>query len=338
MAVSIMLAMVAALFVSLVIVPALASILFKSGLKVRHNPILSNLENLYKKILTIALKQKKFVVAGAFSLLVASLVLLPHLGIEFVPELEEGTINLRVTLAPSASLDTALSVAPKLEEMLLDFPQVTYALSRVGRPEVGGDPEPVNNIEIYIGLAPIHEWQSGETRAELQTKMLTKLEQFPGLLFTFSQPIATRVDELLSGVKAQLAIKLFGKDLQVLAQKGQQIAQVVGEIDGAKDVAMEQITGEAQLVITPKRRQLSRYGVSVAEVMSLVRDGLGGSSAGQIIDGNERYDIYVRLAPEYRQDISAIKELRLRSKSGAWLRLADIADINITSGPTTSKA
>lgn len=126
---------------------------------------------------------------------------------------------------------------------------------------------------------------------------------------------------------------MFGKDLDVLAAKGQQIAQVIGDIDGAKDVAMEQITGEAQLVISPKRRQLSRYGVSVAEVMLLVRDGLGGGAAGQIIDGNERYDIYVRLAPKFRQDVHAIKDLRLLSKSGAWLRLADIAEINIASGP-----
>mgnify|MGYP000437774261 CR=1 FL=1 len=333
MAVSIMLAMVAALFVALVIVPALAGVLFKSGVRVRNNPLLNGLEKLYSKALSTALVWKKTVVASAFVLLIASLALVPQLGTEFVPELEEGTINLRVTLAPSASLETALDVAPKLEKILLSFPEVTYALSRLGRPEIGGDPEPVNNIEIYLGLKPISDWQSASNRYQLQTKMLAKLAQFPGLLFNFSQPIATRVDELLSGVKAQLAIKLFGKDLAVLADKGQQIAQVIGDIDGAKDVAMEQITGEAQLVITPKRRQLSRYGVSVAEVMSLVRDGLGGSAAGQIIDGNERYDIYVRLAPEFRQDISAIKELRLLSKSGAWLRLADIADINVASGP-----
>ncbi|MCW8833665.1 MAG: CusA/CzcA family heavy metal efflux RND transporter [Colwellia sp.] len=333
MAISIMLAMVAALFVALVIVPALASVLFKTGIRVGNNSLLNGLERFYNKVLSQALTWKKTVVVSAFTLLIVSLALVPQLGTEFVPELEEGTINLRVTLAPSASLATALDVAPKLEKILLNFPEVTYALSRLGRPEIGGDPEPVNNIEIYLGLKPMSEWQSANNRYQLQAQMLNQLEQFPGLLFNFSQPIATRVDELLSGVKAQLAIKLFGKDLDVLAKKGQQIAQVIGDVEGAKDVAMEQITGEAQLVITPKRRQLSRYGVSVAEVMSLVRDGLGGSAAGQIIDGNERYDIYVRLAPKFRQDISAIKELRLRSKSGAWLRLADIAEINIASGP-----
>jgi cobalt-zinc-cadmium resistance protein CzcA len=333
MAISIMLAMLAALFVAIVIVPALASILFKRGIKVRESIVLKPITALYSLSLSKALVWKKTIAGSAVVLMVSALTLVPQLGTEFVPELEEGTINLRVTLAPSASLDTALSVAPKLEKLLLEFPEVTYALSRVGRPEIGGDPEPVNNIEIYLGLLPVNQWKSAANRIELQDKMAEKLEQFPGLLFNFSQPIATRVDELLSGVKAQLAIKLFGGDLAVLAEKGQQIVQAVQGVNGAKDVAMEQISGEAQLVIKPKRRQLSRYGLSVADVMNVVSDGLGGRAAGQIINGNERYDIYVRLASVFRQDVAAISELRLLAPNGAWLRLADIAEIGIESGP-----
>ncbi|GAW95560.1 MULTISPECIES: efflux RND transporter permease subunit [Colwellia] len=333
MAISIMLAMLAALMVAIIIVPALASILFKRGIKVRESMVLKPLTALYRFSLTKALLWKKTIIGFALTLMVAAIALVPQLGTEFVPELEEGTINLRVTLAPSASLATALAVAPKLEKILLGFPEVTYALSRIGRPEIGGDPEPVNNIEIYLGLKPVATWQSASNRKELQDKMAEKLEQFPGLLFNFSQPIATRVDELLSGVKAQLAIKLFGNDLAVLAEKGQQIVQAVQGVTGTKDVAMEQISGEAQLVIKPKRRQLSRYGLSVADVMNVVSDGLGGRVAGQIINGNERYDIYVRLASAYRQDVAAISDLRLLAPSGAWLRLADIADIAIESGP-----
>jgi len=137
--------------------------------------------------------------------------------------------------------------------LLLEFPEVNYALSRIGRPELGGDPEPVNNVEIYVGLKEKEQWVSASSRIELQELMEEKLAQFPGLLFTFSQPIATRVDELLSGVKAQLAIKLFGKDLDVLAIKGQEIAQAIRAVEGTKDVALEQVVGEAQLVISPKR-------------------------------------------------------------------------------------
>lgn len=333
MAISIMLAMISALLVALIIVPALATFLFRAPVVEKESFILKPLDRLYRRGLTWAMRQTKVVVAIAVGLIISALALVPQLGTEFVPELEEGTINLRVTLAPSSSLETALDVAPKLEAMLLEFPEVTYALSRVGRAEIGGDPEPVNNIEIYLGLKPIPEWTSASNRYELQALMEVKLEQFPGLLLNFSQPIATRVDELLSGVKAQLAIKLFGKDLDVLVERGQAIEKVVKTIEGARDVAMEQSAGEAQLVVTPNRQQLSRYGLSVEDLMAVVRDGLGGVSAGQIINGNERYDIYVRLAEEFRSNEATIAELRLQSPTGAWVRLGDIAEVSIESGP-----
>jgi cobalt-zinc-cadmium resistance protein CzcA len=333
MAQSILLAMAASLVVALVAVPALASLMFSRGIVVKPNPIVSVLENHYRKLLKKSMANKPVVIVVALTLLVGSLALVPRLGTEFVPELEEGTINLRVTLAPSSSLNTALSVAPKLEALLLEFEEVEYALSRIGRAEIGGDPEPVSNVEIYIGLKPIEQWKNASTRKELQGLMLTKLEQFPGLLFNFSQPIATRVDELLSGVKAQLAVKLFGPDLAVLASKGQAIEKLIQTIDGATDVAMEQIAGEAQWVVKPNRRQLSRYGLSVGDVMALVRDGLGGRQAGQIINGNERYDIYVRLDKAFRSDAQAIKDLRLQSPTGAWVRLEEVADIAIEFGP-----
>jgi len=333
MAVSIMLAMLSAVLVALIIVPALATYLFRKGVRQRESIVLKPLDFLYRKSLAWSMRHGKWVVGFAMILVVSAALILPRLGTEFVPELEEGTINLRVTLAPSSSLDTALAVAPKLEAMLMEFPEVTYALSRIGRAEIGGDPEPVNNIEIYIGLKPVPEWTSAGNRYELQAFMEQKLEQHPGLLLNFSQPIATRVDELLSGVKAQLAIKLFGPDLNVLAEKGQAIESVVKEIEGARDVAMEQIAGESQLVVEPNRRALSRYGLAVGDVMELVREGLGGASAGQIINGNERYDIYVRLAERFREDREAIADLRLQAPNGAWVRLGDVAEVSITSGP-----
>ena len=333
MAISIMLAMLSAVLVALIIVPALATYLFRRRVRQRESFVLKPLDLLYRKGLAWAMGHSKVVVGIAAIMVVAAALVLPRLGTEFVPELEEGTINLRVTLAPSSSLDTALEVAPKLEAKLMEFPEVTYALSRIGRAEIGGDPEPVNNIEIYIGLKPVPEWTSADNRYELQSLMEQKLEQHPGLLFNFSQPIATRVDELLSGVKAQLAIKLFGPDLAVLAEKGQAIEAAVKEIEGARDVAMEQIAGESQLVVKPNRRALSRYGLAVGDVMELVREGLGGASAGQIINGNERYDIYVRLAERFREDRETIADLRLQAPSGAWVRLGDVAEVSIASGP-----
>ncbi|MEJ6473227.1 CusA/CzcA family heavy metal efflux RND transporter [Pseudoalteromonas piscicida] len=333
MAISIILAVVAAIFVALVIVPALATYLFKRGVKARESAIQIALERGYRWALRGVLHRPKFLVILVVVLLASAGWTFTKIGTEFVPELEEGTINLRVTLAPSASLETALSVAPELEKILLTFPEVHYALSRIGRAEIGGDPEPVNNIEIYIGLAPVSQWQSASNRYELQALMEQKLSVYPGLLFNFSQPIATRVDELLSGVKAQLAIKLFGPDLAVLAKKGKEIEAAVAQVEGTEGVQLEQIVGESQLIITPKRQALSRYGLAVGDVMALVQDGIGGSKAGQVINGNERYDIYVRLAPQYRQSRQAIEEIRLQSSSGAWIRLADVAHVEYQSGP-----
>ncbi|MBA6337365.1 efflux RND transporter permease subunit [Colwellia sp. BRX8-7] len=333
MAISIILAVISAILVALFVVPALATFMFNKGVKERESFILTPLDKLYRTSLKAAMKRPKLVVFTCISLLVVAISLVPQIGTEFVPELEEGTINLRVTLAPSSSLETALAVAPILEEKLMAFPEVTYALSRIGRAEIGGDPEPVNNIEIYLGLKPVSQWRSAKSRIELQTLMAEDLEQFPGLLLNFSQPIATRVDELLSGVKAQLAIKLFGPELSVLASKGEEIAAAIKEVKGARDVALEQIAGEAQLVIEPKRQQLSRFGLSVGDVMDVIKDGIGGVSAGQIINGNERYDIYVRLEEKYRNSPEAISDLRLQSPTGAWVRLGDIATITFESGP-----
>ncbi|WP_294031618.1 efflux RND transporter permease subunit, partial [Thiolapillus sp.] len=168
---------------------------------------------------------------------------------------------------------------------------------------------------------------------ELQKKFEAALSTHPGLLFTFSQPIATRVDELLSGVKAQLAIKLFGPDLKVLAEKGKAIEQLARKVEGTRDVEMEQIAGEAQLTVRPRRDILARYGIPTSQVMGLVSNGIGGMEAGQVIQGNERYDIYVRLAKAYRQDVETLRQLVLQAPGGAWVRLGEVADVVIESGP-----
>jgi len=333
MAVSIVLAMVASLFVALIVVPALATYFFRRGVKHKESFIMLPLLKTYRVALNGALARRKQVVVGALMLFAASLALVPFLGTEFVPELEEGTLNIRVTLAPSTSLDTSLQVVEKLESQLMTFPEVLYASSRIGRAEIGGDPEPVSNVEIFVGLKPVSEWVSATNRPALQLLMEEKMSIHPGLLFSFSQPIATRVDELLSGVKAQLAIKLFGPDLDGLATSGKAIEALVRKVEGTRGVEMEQIAGEAQLVLRPDRGALARYGVPIAQVMDLVSDAIGGQEAGQVIKGNERYDIYVRLGESYRDSIEAIRSLLLQAPNGSWLRLGDIAQVAIESGP-----
>jgi cobalt-zinc-cadmium resistance protein CzcA len=333
MAISIVLAMMASLLVALIVVPALATYLFTQGVKHKQGFVMPPLESLYKKALPWAQGHRKTVVTSAFLLFAGALVLVPFLGTEFVPELEEGTLNIRTTLAPSSSLETALEVSGKLEAQLLSFPEVIYATSRVGRPEIGGDPEPVSNVETFVGLKPVSEWTSATNRQALQKLMEEKMSVFPGLLFSFSQPIATRVDELLSGVRAQLAIKLFGSDLGILAQKGSEIEALVKKVEGTRGVAMEQIGGEAQLAIRPDRDTLARFGIPVAQVMDLVSDAIGGRPAGQVINGNERYDIYVRLDEQYRNDVESIRNLVLQAPNGAWVKLRDVAQVAIESGP-----
>ncbi|WP_370279122.1 efflux RND transporter permease subunit [Pontibacterium sp.] len=333
MAITIIIAMLAALLVALVVVPALASLVFRTGIREKESFILKPIDRAYRAVLSVAMNNRKAVVIAALVGFIGSAALIPKLGSEFVPELEEGTINLRVTLAPSANMSSALAVAPRLERELLSFPEVTYALSRIGRAELGGDPEPVSNIEIYIGLKPKAEWTSASTRQELQSLMQERMNVHPGLLFTFSQPIATRVDELLSGVKAQLAIKLFGSDLDTLAAKAREIEAAVKQVPGAADVSMEQVEGEAQLVVRPDRESLFRYGLAVSDVMDLVETGIGGTSAGQVINGNERYDIYIRLQSDQRSNIAAIRDLRMQSVNGARVRLGDVAQVTIEEGP-----
>lgn len=333
MAQSIVFAMIASLGVALVVIPALATYFFRRGLKHKDSFVFRPIDKGYRKTLAKALQKPKTVIASALILFVIALGLVPFLGTEFVPQLEEGTLNIRVTLAPSVNLSTSLKVANNLEKRLMTFPEVTYVSSRVGRPELGGDPEPVSNVELYVGLKPISKWTTAHTRQQLENLMEKKMNIFPGLLFSFSQPIATRVDELLSGVKAQLAIKLFGPNLKTLDEKGKAIESIVKAVKGTKDVAMEQITGEPQLVIKPNREALMRYGISVGQVMSLVSNEIGGQTAGQVINGNERYDIYVRLAKKYRNTADAIGNLMLQSANGSWVKLSNVASVDIESGP-----
>ncbi len=333
MAISILLAMFGSLIVALMVIPALATYLFKNGVVEKESPVLRPIASQYRKRLQQAMNNRSVVVISAVVLFIGSLVMVPFLGTEFVPELEEGTLNIRTTLAPSASLATSLKVAGHIEAALLTFPEVIYATSRVGRAEIGGDPEPVSNVETFVGLKPISEWTSATNRQALQKLMEEKMSVHPGLLFSFSQPIATRVDELLSGVRAQLAIKLFGPDLDILAKKGSEIETLVKTVEGTTGVAMEQIGGEAQLAVRPDRDALARFGIPVAQVMNLVADAIGGRTAGQVIKGNERYDIYVRLDEKYRNNVEAIRSLILQAPGGAWVKLGDVAQVQIETGP-----
>ncbi len=338
MALSICFAMFASLLVAIFIMPVLATYVFTKGIVHKESPVLAPIARAYHSLLRSALNARKKVIAGAAIAFVSTIAIVPFLGTEFVPELEEGTLAIRVTLAPSSSLSYAKDIGEKLERVLIEnFPEVTYVSARVGRAEIGGDPEPVSNVELFVGLKSVSEWTSASDRPAIQKLMREQMEVVPGILVAFTQPIAMRVDELISGVKAALAIKLFGPDLKVLATMGKKIETLTKSVEGTRDVAMEQIEGEAQLVVRPDRDKLDRYGIPVDDVMSLVADAIGGANAGQVISGNERYNIYVRLAKGFRDSAESIGSLILQAPDGAWVRLEDVASIAVEQGPPMIK-
>jgi cobalt-zinc-cadmium resistance protein CzcA len=334
MALSIVFALSASLIVALMVMPALATYAFAKGARHRDSPVLAPIQRFYRRVLPRITAHPCLVFGAAGVAFALSLLLVPFLGTEFVPQLEEGTINIEMQLAPSASLKTTLDVTQRLANKLMAFPEVTYVTPQIGRAELSGDPEGVNFTEILVGLKPANEWTTASTRQGLNAKMDEAISTQPGMYAVFTQPIADRVDELLSGVRgATLAIKLFGPDLDVLAKKGAEIEALTQRVRGTRDVALEQTAGEAQLTITPNRDVLDRYGIAVSDVMDLVQNAIGGTAAGQIINGNERYDIYVRLGEAFRNSPEAIQDLVLHAPNGALVRLGDVAKVEIVSGP-----
>ncbi|MBS0639856.1 MAG: efflux RND transporter permease subunit [Proteobacteria bacterium] len=326
-------AMLGSLIVALVVVPVLASIVLRGRFSEKDNFLMRGIKAVYRPVLAFALRRRLIVVAIAVAALVGSLALVPRLGTEFVPVLDEGTLSIRVTMNPKISLEESLRIAQRIETRLRAYPEVISAISQIGRPELGGDPESVNNDEIWVGLKPQPDWTSFASREDMVRKMAEDLSEYPGIAISISQPIANRVDELLSGVKAQLAIKLFGDDLKILEQKGREIQEIVQAAPGAADVQMEQISGEAQLVVKADRAELARYGLNVADVMGVVSTAVGGEEVTNVLDGQRRFAIYLRVAPDFRSDADAIGRLWVANKDGVRVPLSRVAQIGTVEGP-----
>lgn len=328
-------AMLGSLLVALTIVPVLASFFFHGHFSEQDSFLVRGLKRMYAPVLAFALRRRWFVIGTALTALAATFVVIPRLGTEFVPELDEGTLSIRVTANPSISIDETLRIARRMEQKLKAYPEVTFALSQIGRPELGGDPEALNNNEIWVGLKPQAEWTTAKTRPELIEILTKDLSVHPGVALNFSQPIATRVDELLSGVKAQLAVKLFGEDLKILEEKGREIESIISKITGAADVQMEQISGEAQVVARADRDEVARYGLNVADVMEVISLAVGGEPVTDVLDGQRRFSVYLRVAEPYRSNIEAIGNLWVVNKEGTRVPLSRVANIGLVEGPPT---
>ncbi|HZJ11780.1 MAG TPA: CusA/CzcA family heavy metal efflux RND transporter [Methyloceanibacter sp.] len=288
----------------------------------------------YRPIIRLFVRVRALAIGLAIVILAVGLAIFPRLGSEFVPRLNEGDLLVRVTMAPSIALEEARDTILRFERQLLEkFPEVERVVTRVGRGEVGAHADPVNNAEAFVALKPPEEWSSDRTPEELFAAMSEAFEDFPGAKFNITQPIAAAVDELLTGTKAELAIKLFGEDQGVLLEKAGEIERVVREIHGAADVQKDQVTGTPQLQIRVDRRQISRYGLNIEDVQSAVRTAIGGETAGQVFEGVRRFDILVRYDEGARATAEAIRELVIRTPAGLLIPLRQVAEVTEIVGP-----
>lgn len=332
------LAMLGSLLFALLLAPVAASLFMRRPARARQAPTESPIVRLlllpYRPLVALFVRFRVLAVALALLMLVVGAVLFPRLGSEFVPRLNEGDLLVRATMAPSISLDEARETMLRFERRLRkQFPEVTRVVTRVGRGEVGAHADPVNSAEAFIALKPQEEWQTATTLDALYATMGEAFENFPGVQFNFTQPIAAAVDELLTGIKAELAIKLFGPDMEVLKEKSAAIEAVLRTIPGASDVQKDQVTGTPQLRITVDRQAIARYGINVEDVQEIIRTAVGGEKAGQIFEGVARFDILVRYAPESRRSAEVISRVLVPAPGGTTVPLSDLARLEEIVGP-----
>ncbi len=344
LAFTVALAMLGSLVFAIFVAPVLAELLMKRAPPrgvVDEKPrlhfsdrVVRGLIWFYRPLIRTFVKFRFLAVCLAAGMLALGLIIFPRLGSEFVPRLNEGDLLVRVTMAPSIALEESKEVVLRFERRLLSrFPEVDRIVTRVGRGEVGAHADPVNSAEAFVGLKPPDQWPTKRTPEELFAAMSHAFEDFPGAQFNFTQPIAAAVDELLTGTKAELAIKLFGPDQEVLLAKAGEIEAVIRSLKGAADVQKDQVTGTPQLRIIVDRDKISRYGLNIDQVQSAVRTAIGGEKAGQIFEGIKRFDILVRYTRAARSTPEAIKDLVIRAPSGALLPLHQLARVEEIVGP-----
>ncbi len=288
----------------------------------------------YRPAVGLFVRHRLLAVGLAGSMLLAGALVLPRLGSEFVPRLDEGDLLIRATMAPSISLDEARDTMTRFEKRLMErFPEVTRVVTRVGRGEVGAHADPVNSAEAVVTLRPLQEWTSARTPKELYARISEAFRDFPGVRFNVTQPIAAAVDELITGSKAELAIKIFGPDMEVLREKAAEIEAVIREIPGAADIQMDQVTGTPQLRIQIDRQAIARHGINVQDVQDVVRVAVGGEGVGQVFEGQRRFDITVRFTESARNSAAAIRSILIATPSGARVPLEELATIEELVGP-----
>jgi cobalt-zinc-cadmium resistance protein CzcA len=260
-------------------------------------------------------------------------LLIPRIGAEFMPQLDEGALWVRATMPYTISFDESAKITPKIRDILRSFPEVTTVASELGRPDDGTDSTGFFNVEFYVGLKPYSEWTGKyRTKAALTEAINQKLQAFPGIMFNYTQPAEDAVDEAETGLKSALAVKVFGPDLNTLQEKGKSIKQVLEQVRGIRDVTLVQELGQPSLTIKINRGAIARYGVNVADINALIQTAIGGDVATEVVQQEKQFDLVVRLEQQYRDNPEEIGNILVATPGGQQIPLKEFADIQVTNG------
>lgn len=334
MAITVATAVFGSLILALVYVPAISAIVFRKGVKIRRNYLIEWLRPLYMRQLELHLDKKALVLGISTIAIIGSLVAVPFLGTEFLPELDEGSILIEEVRMPSVTLKESMERANELGKFIMaNIPEVKTVVPKTGRSDLANDWMGVHQTDVWVVLKPVDEWRDGMTKEKIQEEIRPFLEKEPGLSFNFTQPIAMRVDELTSGVKSDLAVKIYGEDLDKLANVAENIASKLSGIEGTDNYFVEKPAGQPYLTVEIDREAISRYGLNVDDVQQVIETGIGGSTAGTVYEGQKRFDIVVRLKEDFRKSFGDIADIPVQLPSGGTIPLKEVAKIASQEGP-----
>jgi cobalt-zinc-cadmium resistance protein CzcA len=326
-------ALLGSLILTLTLVPTLCSFLLRGKVEEKDPKLLRLIRESYLPLLEKSLQNPKKVLAITASALGLSLLLVPFLGSEFLPTLDEGSMTVQSFRLPSVSVTDTVRTSAAVEKAILSFPEVEKVVARAGRAEIASDPMGIDISDIFVSLKPRSEWKTADSKEELVDKMRERLENIPGMSFSFSQPIALRVDELISGVKSQLAVKLFGEEMEVLKEKGAEIAEILGEVEGAADVQVEKVSGLAYLQVDINREAIARYGINVSEINEALELASGGKIVSELFEGQKRFSVALRFPAEMADTPREFEEILISAPGGERIPLKQLARVYTEEGP-----
>ncbi len=337
MALTFMFAMVGVMILCLTYVPMMSALFLKAGKKERKSwgdRLVSWLEKIYGKALSRTLKVGKWVVLGSVILLSLATYTFTRMGGEFIPQLDEGDIAFHAILKPGSSLTETIETTTRIEKIVKDqFPEVDHIISRIGVADVPTDPMPMDIADVFVILKPEDQWTTVNSKDQLISEMKEAVEQVPGVNFEFTQPIEMRFNELITGVREDVAIKLFGDDLDILSEKAEEIGRLIGSIDGIGDMKVEATSGLPQITVVYNRYEVAKHGLQISDLNNLIQSAFAGGTAGVVFEGEKRFDLVVRLDEEHRKSIDNLKNLYVTTATGAQIPMSEVADISYQTGP-----